>query len=176
MNGVNPLDSASPFFASVAAARTAETQEQKRSSAGKKEAAGRKTFRDVLAGAETEQTAAADGLSGEKQVPGEQTLRALLDEVTAAGETLKANPVPDTITAYRKAVQAFVRYVVHNSYDVTEHTSGRNVLKRKKFTQLEVIDQKLDQLAAGILFNQKDQIHMLARVEEINGLLIDMLT
>jgi uncharacterized protein YaaR (DUF327 family) len=48
-------------------------------------------------------------------------------------------------------------------------------LKRKKFTQVEIIDQKLEQLAAGILSNQKDQLGLLGKIEEINGLLVDLL-
>jgi uncharacterized protein YaaR (DUF327 family) len=37
------------------------------------------------------------------------------------------------------------------------------------------VDRKLEQLAAGILAGQHSQMDILARVEEINGLLVDLL-
>jgi uncharacterized protein YaaR (DUF327 family) len=66
--------------------------------------------------------------------------------------------------------------VVDRSFTVTERTSGGNVLRRKKFTQVQVIDEKLEQLAAGILANQKNQLALLAKIEEINGLLVDLIS
>jgi uncharacterized protein YaaR (DUF327 family) len=38
-----------------------------------------------------------------------------------------------------------------------------------------VADQKLEQLAAGLISGQLGQVDMLARLEEITGLLVDLL-
>jgi uncharacterized protein YaaR (DUF327 family) len=40
---------------------------------------------------------------------------------------------------------------------------------------IQVVDQKLEQLAAGILTGQASQLELLARVDEIAGLLVDLL-
>ena len=103
-------------------------------------------------------------------------LEALLDDVHSAGDTLKGRQTPDTILAYKDAVRSFVGYVVSRAFDVTESTSGGNILKRKKFTQVQVIDAKLEELARGILSNQKNQLAVLERIEEINGLLVDLMS
>jgi uncharacterized protein YaaR (DUF327 family) len=50
------------------------------------------------------------------------------------------------------------------------------VTKQKTYTLVKVVDEKLDSLAADILFNQKDQIALAAKVNEISGLLVDILT
>ncbi|HPE36778.1 MAG TPA: DUF327 family protein [Spirochaetales bacterium] len=79
------------------------------------------------------------------------------------------------IKGYKKAVRDFVHYVVERAYDVDEHVSGRSVLKRKKFTTVTVIDEKLERLAADVLSAQRDKLDILRRLDEIHGLLVDLL-
>jgi uncharacterized protein YaaR (DUF327 family) len=105
----------------------------------------------------------------------EETLQLLLDEVHSSGDTLKGRPFPDEIVQYKKAVRDFIHYVVENSYTLEEKTSGTNLLRRKKFTLVQVVDRKLEQLAAGIMAGQTSQLEMLARIDEIAGLLVNLL-
>ncbi|MBL8967192.1 MAG: YaaR family protein [Spirochaetaceae bacterium] len=105
----------------------------------------------------------------------EAALEALLDEVHSAGDKLKENPTVDLVQAYKKAVRDFVHYVVERSYAVEEKTSGGNILKRKKYYRISVIDDSLEKLAAEILRNQRDKLEILRRVDEINGMLVDLL-
>ncbi len=129
-------------------------------------------FSKILEGAESEEAAETESL---QHLPAsEEALRALLDDIHQAGEALSAKPVMDTIKRYKEAVRAFLHYVVENGYTAEERVSGFNILKRKKFTLIQVVDRKLEQLAAGILSGQRSQLEILARVEEINGLLIDL--
>jgi uncharacterized protein YaaR (DUF327 family) len=46
---------------------------------------------------------------------------------------------------------------------------------RTGFHLIQVVDRKLEQLAAGILAGQTSQLKLLARINEIAGLLIDLL-
>jgi uncharacterized protein YaaR (DUF327 family) len=104
-----------------------------------------------------------------------EALQYLLDQVHIAGEALKEKPFQEQILHYKEAVRNFIKYVVDNSYSVVEKISGSNILKRKKFTVIQVIDKKLDQLAAGILAGQASQIQILSKLDEIKGLLINLL-
>jgi uncharacterized protein len=107
-------------------------------------------------------------------IASDEMLRELLDGVHESGEELKARAVPDTIKRYKTAVRAFLHYIVENGYTAEERISGTNILKRKKFTLLQVVDRKLEQLAAGILAGQSSQLEILAKVDEINGMLVDL--
>jgi hypothetical protein len=107
--------------------------------------------------------------------PSEEALQAILDDIHQIGEELQAKPFPDNIKRYKAAVRSFLHYVVENGYTAEERVSGTNILKRKKFTLIQVVDQKLEQLAAGILAGQRSRLEILARVEEINGLLVDLI-
>ena len=105
----------------------------------------------------------------------EESLHELLDEIHNTGETLSRRPYIAEISAYRAAVRNFINYVVKNSFDLEEQMSGTNVLKRKKFTLVQVIDTKLEGLAASILRGQINQLEILEKLDEIKGLLVDLL-
>lgn len=105
-----------------------------------------------------------------------RSVEELLDEVFAAGGALKSAPTLEAIRAYRERVQAFIRHIVDHTLEVAESTSGGNVLRRKRYTLLRVIDGKLEALAASVLSAQREQLGILAQVDEINGLLVDLVS
>jgi uncharacterized protein YaaR (DUF327 family) len=105
----------------------------------------------------------------------EEALQKLLDGVHSTGDDLKNRPFPEEIKRYKGAVKKFLHYVVENSYAVEEQIGGINILKRTKYTLLQVVDQKLERLAAGILAGQTAQLELLARIDEISGILVNLL-
>jgi uncharacterized protein YaaR (DUF327 family) len=106
--------------------------------------------------------------------PSEETLQELLDDVHSAGDALRLRPLGEEIKRYKQAVRHFLHYVVANNYSVKTESYLLNHEKRCK-VQIEVVDRKLEQLAAGILSGQLGQIDILARLDEITGLLVDLL-
>ncbi|MDR0624292.1 MAG: YaaR family protein [Treponema sp.] len=119
----------------------------------------------------------------------EETLNRLMDEVRSAGDDLRNRPFPDEIVAFKKAVRNFIHYVVENGYRIHESPGVPKFLKpgfrgirgtpesqeRKVYVQIQVIDKKLENMAAVILTSQIDQMELAARLEEITGLLVDLL-
>ena len=118
----------------------------------------------------------------------EETANLLMDEVHSAGSALRERPFPDEIIRYKQAVRNFMHYVVENGFTL-EHEQGLPRFMRpaaanlagtdrndkKAYTKLKVIDKKLEDMAAGILAGQINQLKLIASLEEINGLLIDLL-
>jgi uncharacterized protein YaaR (DUF327 family) len=98
----------------------------------------------------------------------------LLDAVFEAGDRLKRRRDTATLEAYRETVRRFLSVVVQRGVGVEERTSGSNIMRRKRYTLVQVIDAKLEELAAGLVASQREQLDVLARVDEINGLLIDL--
>jgi len=177
MAGPGSIDS-SPFFASIAGHAAVQGGAVKASEKKDKGKLGIRRFDRILRDELDDKIDSAKEsipahLAG---LPPEKILESLLDDVHSAGDQLKDKPLPDNIVAYKNAVRSFIRYIVDRTYTVTESTSGGNILKRKKFTQVQVIDQKLEQLAAGILSNQRPQLGLLEKIEEINGLLVDLMS
>ncbi|GHV74904.1 hypothetical protein AGMMS49940_22060 [Spirochaetia bacterium] len=160
-----------PFF-NPAAYTTARAEAQKPRDKGAVKALKKTPFSRLLeahdAGAAEEAAALPD------YPPSEEILQGLLDDVHSAGDALKQRPLADEIRQYKRAVRHFLHYVVENGYTVKTESYLFNHEKRRK-VQIEVVDQKLEQLASGILSGQLGQVELLARLDEITGLLVDLM-
>lgn len=132
-----------------------------------------KTFRTFLSSAAESQ----HDISGiHVELPaGADSEEEAVDRIFELGEKLKKNANRENVLDYKQAVSAFLKYVLKKNLLVEENISGSNILKRKRFTLVKVIDDKLDKLAAGVLQNQRDQLEILRKVDEIHGLLIDLI-
>jgi len=119
----------------------------------------------------------------------DDTVNMLMDEVRSAGDILKSRPLPEEIMRYKQAVRSFVNYVVKNNFSLDREDGIPNFLKPgfkgrrgtpeamnvKKYTKIEIIDRKLEDLAAMLLTSQADQLKLVSHLEEIRGLLVDLL-
>lgn len=111
-----------------------------------------------------------------KDMPIEEGLQVLLNEINTASEDLRRTRTRENLTRYRDSIQAFVKVVMEKSYSVEEKTKGYGPTRRK-YETVRVIDQKLAQLAEGILSMEKRRIEVcLGRIDEIRGLLLDLMT
>jgi uncharacterized protein YaaR (DUF327 family) len=140
----------------------------------KKAGKGKGLFRTALGKAVDEAKGSEASRSLDSEGFSRAGLEELLDEVHGAGDALKENPSVDLVQAYKKAVRDFVHFVVERSFSVEQKSSGRNILKRNVYFRVSVIDASLEKLAAEILRNQRDNLEILRRVDEINGLLVDL--
>ena len=116
----------------------------------------------------------AIALNGDEEHGG--NLEERLDKVYEQGEQLKDLPTVNNVRKYRKAVSSFLKYAFTRMFLVKKSISGVNILKRRYFTRVSIIDRKIERLVADVLQNQSEQLDLIARVDEINGLLIDLLT
>jgi uncharacterized protein YaaR (DUF327 family) len=120
----------------------------------------------------------------------QETVNRLLEEARNTGDVLRERPFPQEILAYKKAVRNFMRYVVDNGYRVAEQDGIPKYLKpnfsgvrgspdsleRTRRYVVQVVDQRLDELAAALLGGQLSQLELLSRLEEIRGLLVDLIS
>jgi len=103
-------------------------------------------------------------------------LEELVDSVHEQGDKLKEHPTPENIGEYRKAVSDFLQFIVKHAFEA-EKIEGSHFHPLKKqygYTVIRVINQKLDALAAGILQSQYSQLDILRKVDEINGMIVDL--
>ncbi len=108
------------------------------------------------------------------QTVGHEKVQEQLDAIHSFGERLKRDPNLSNLQEYRRLVQEFLNDVVSGAYGLERKESGRNILKRKRFTLVSMVNQKLDRLAVGLMRTQTEQLDLLARIDEINGLLVDL--
>ena len=119
----------------------------------------------------------------------EESVDRLMDDVRDAGDKLMNRPLPEEIIRYKQAVRNFINYVVQNNFSLSREEGVPNFLKPGfkgqrgtpeamrgyGYTKIEVIDKKLEDLAAMLLANQGHHLELVSRLEEIKGLLIDLM-
>lgn len=182
MAGIESINGQSLYFAAAQAAarqKTKESEEKKKSSSVKKS-----VFSSSLEKTQEEHSLASDGLPIELAgMSMEDAVVFLKDEVDIAGDNLAASPDLEQIENYRKKLGNFLKYVSRNNYEVLTYTrkyKGRPLLDRKTgkpayYVQIQVINEKLAQLTEDLVYNHRKNINILARVEEINGLIVDLM-
>lgn len=100
---------------------------------------------------------------------------ALFDAVHAAGQRLLDERSYSAAQAYRDAVRSFLRRVIPEANSVQIHESGLTIVSRKRYFLLTEINRSVDRLLDGLLQTQKKQIDILERLEEVHGMLVDLL-
>ena len=103
-------------------------------------------------------------------------LTALMEEITMQGKRLgKRRDVKD-MKRYRGLIKDFMNEVISRSH----HFSRENFLDRKGrhrvYGIIRLIDQNLDDLAQELMKDEKDNLLILSKIGEIEGLLLDIFT
>jgi uncharacterized protein YaaR (DUF327 family) len=96
----------------------------------------------------------------------------LVEEIARQGKRFAKNPTQELLKLYKSMIKDFLEYVTKHMLQVEHHTGGR--LKQKIYTVTTVIDEKLNDLAAHVMSQQANNIHLLSTLDEIRGILIDL--
>lgn len=141
--------------------------------ADKKEKIKKKSF-----GLFSEKMKEAEGAADRAVLDGSETLEKLMDDVFVQGEKLVNDPALGNLKAYKKSVGLFFKYVIKNglSYAVKEGRLNPVTFERKCYSLISVVNSKLDSIARGVLTEQRAQLNLLETVEEINGLIVDLVS
>ncbi|MBQ9206957.1 MAG: DUF327 family protein [Treponema sp.] len=102
----------------------------------------------------------------------------LKDAVDIAGDELKQHQNLEAMESYRKKVSQFMKYIVKINYNfitTREQKKLRSGRVIKPMYQIQIIDQKLNQLAAEMMILHGANLNLLAKLEEINGMIVDLL-
>ncbi len=110
------------------------------------------------------------------------SLETLLDDVHSSGEKLVEKPFISNVKEYKQAVRRFLAYVVKNTFSAETEIEKKKYIKNglpfvdeKKWTNIKIVDEKLEKLALYIIQNQRGQLTILKKIEEIEGILVDLM-
>lgn len=155
-------------------------------------------FSDILKQEETQAEFSAKGLPPE--IAGmtlDDAVIYLKDAVDNAGNDLSESVTNENIQKFKSAVSQFIRFVVDNNFEVSskrkKNRLGKDMIvpSRTSFFfsnysvppkkinpryQVQIINEKLDALTRATLEAQLNNIRILAQVDEIKGLIIDLMS
>jgi hypothetical protein len=119
----------------------------------------------------------------------------LADAVSMHGDRFSEDQTQENLEMFKRSVSQFIRFVISNNYDVSSRSKSRRrgqslqpprlfyfsnysvpPTKRPPTVSIEVINQKLDALARETLSNQMNNLKLLAQVNEIKGLIVDLMS
>ena len=191
MEGVDALNSGLYFNAAQAAANEAARQAQKKN---KTEKPKKSMFSSAFEKAQAEHQLVSEGLPPEiAGMDPEEAVVYLKDAADIAAELTKSNYKGATHYCYAYVLDGInkcsddgepsgtagapiLNVLVKNNFNVVQHTRApKRGRKMAPQTQIVVINQKLDEMAQWLLHSHADTLQMLAKIEEVNGLLVDLM-
>jgi len=108
-----------------------------------------------------------EGLSGR--------LQALIGDITVCGKRLAQHMDVGGMKQYRGLITDFINEIVTHSHEFTRDNFLDRRGRHRVLGIVKVINQDLDDLAQELLKKEKDGLSILGRVDEILGLLLDLL-
>lgn len=98
----------------------------------------------------------------------------LIDRVDEVGKRFANNPDIQNLQEYKSLIKAFLDTMIQKMYKIKEKMGHRSWVKQKVFITVEKINEKLEQLTKFVLEKQNENINLLATLDEIRGLLVDL--
>lgn len=105
-----------------------------------------------------------------------EKLNGLLEEITGQGERIKKRRDITDMRKYRSLIKDFMNEVVNRSHKFSRENFLDKRGRHRVYGMIRLVDENLDKLAEELIKDEKDSIMILNYVDEIRGLLLDILT
>lgn len=112
------------------------------------------------------------GLSDEQYMA---QISRLAGDIVEQGEKLSKKADIKEFERYRKLIKQFLDEVVSNGYSFSKDSSFGARGRHRIFATVRTIDQKLEEMARAVISGQADQIELLHQIDDIRGLILDMM-
>lgn len=102
-------------------------------------------------------------------------LSSLIDDISRQGKLLSEHMDLGELKRYRGMVHDFINEVVGNSHEFSRENFLDRRGRHRVFGLVKLVNKNLDDLAQELLKSEKDHLSVLEKVDEIRGLLLDIL-
>ena len=92
------------------------------------------------------------------------------------GKKISKNTDVKDMKRYRALIKDFLNEVVNRSHKFSRENFLDRRGRHRVYGIIRLIDKNLDELAAELIKEEKDNITILQKVDEIRGLLLDIFT
>ena len=105
-----------------------------------------------------------------------ERLNAVMEEITMQGKRLGKKMDVRDMKHYRKLIKEFLNEVVNRSHKFSRENFLDRRGRHRVYGMIKLVDKALDELAGELIKEEKDAIAILSKVDEIRGLLLDIIT
>lgn len=106
----------------------------------------------------------------------QEKLASLMEEITNEGKKIQKHMDVRDMKQYRALIKEFMNEVVTRSHKFQRENFLDKRGRHRVYGMINLVDQNLDELAGELLKDEKDHLLILSKIDEIRGLLLDLLT
>ena len=105
-----------------------------------------------------------------------ERLNLMMQEITMQGKKLGKHMDVRDMKHYRALIKEFMNEIVSRSHEFKRANFLDKQGRHRVYGMIKLVDNKLDELAQELIKDEKDHLTILAKVDEIRGMLLDLLT
>lgn len=106
----------------------------------------------------------------------QEKLTNLMNDIATQGKLLSEHMDIRDMKRYRGLVKDFLNEVVNRSHKFSRENFLDRRGRHRVYGMIKLVDGKMDELATALVQDEKDHLDILNRVDEIRGLLLDIIT
>ncbi|MDE6210345.1 MAG: YaaR family protein [Lachnospiraceae bacterium] len=103
-------------------------------------------------------------------------ISSLVNEISEQGKKIAKKTDIRDMRKYRELIKSFLNEVVFRSHQFSRENFLDRRGRHRVYGIVKLIDENLDELAEELLKEEKDNIFILNKIDEIRGLIMDILT
>ena len=104
-----------------------------------------------------------------------ERLNLMMEEIVMQGDNIVKRMDVRDMRRYRTLIKDFMNEIVNRSHKFSRENFLDRRGRHRVYGIIRLVDEKLDELAQALVSEECDKIAILAKVDEIRGLLLDIL-
>lgn len=106
----------------------------------------------------------------------QERLSVMMEEITMQGKKLGKRMDIRDMKRYRRLIKEFMNEIVNRSHKFSRENFLDRRGRHRVYGMIKRVDAVLDELAGELLKDEKDALTILGKVDEIRGMLLDIIT
>ena len=105
-----------------------------------------------------------------------ERLEGLMKDITEQGEKIAKHMDFKDMRKYRQSVKEFMNEIISRSHKFSRENFLDKRGRHRVYGIVKLVDKNLDELAEELIKDEKDHLAILAKIDDIRGLLLDIST
>lgn len=102
-------------------------------------------------------------------------LNVLVEDIASQGKRITKHMDVVDMKKYRELIKEFMNEIVNHSHKFSRQNFLDKRGRHRVYGMIKLIDKNLDDLALELMKDEKDSLAILSKIDEIRGLLLDLL-
>lgn len=106
----------------------------------------------------------------------QQKLQSMMEDINEQGDKIAKHMDIKDMRRYRELVKGFLNEVVSRSHEFSRENFLDRRGRHRVYGIVKLVDKNLDELASELVKEEKDNIAIVSKIDDIRGLLLDVTT